>query len=336
MVIAYIKEERLNNSFFQNFQGMEIGIADNNYIIAIHDKDKKSIQKRLVKKIYKQKIDAIVFSKELEGKFKDDICEMLKLDDNINVKMINGKKLMEYMEFDIMKYILEKQKHSMRQEDIYIIFKRDNSLNLNFLVRFIENFRMTNIVTNDIARLKNVQDNLLDNENILISVSNNKKKALRRAKYVLNVNLTTEELAKYNINRNAVIINIRENVKYSNPGFEGINVNYFDINVPDEFDEKFEQMGNNFDLVKLYESILIAENFGEASTEKVYEKIARDEIQVKNVIGINGRISDEELERVGWNKLLINTWQNAKISLIYSKLFKASKKSQKRYKIFFS
>ena len=299
MVIAYIKEERLNNSFFQNFQGMEIGIADNNYIIAIHDKDKKSIQKRLVKKIYKLKIDAIVFSKELEGKFKDDICEMLKLDDNINVKMINGKKLMEYMEFDIMKYILEKQKHSMRQEDIYIIFKKDNSLKLNFLVRFIENFRMTNVVTNDIARLKNVQDNLLDNENILISVSNNKKKALRRAKYVLNVNLTTEELAKYNINRNAVIINIRENVKYSNPGFEGINVNYFDINVPDELDEKFEQMGNNFDLVKLYESILIAENFGEASTEKVYEKIARDEIQVKNVIGINGRISDEELERVG-------------------------------------
>lgn len=299
MVIAYIKEERLNNNFFQNFQGMEIGIADNNYIIAIHDKDKKSIQKRLVKKIYKLKIDAIVFSKELEGKFKDDICEMLKLDDNINVKMINGKKLMEYMEFDIMKYILEKQKHSMKQEDIYIIFKRDNSLNLNFLVRFIENFRMTNVVTNDIARLKNVQDNLLDNENILISVSNNKKKALRRAKYVLNVNLTTEELAKYNINRNAVIINIRENVKYSNPGFEGINVNYFDINVPDEFDEKFEQMGNNFDLVKLYESILIAENFGGASTEKVYEKIARDEIQVKNVIGINGRISDEELERVG-------------------------------------
>ena len=299
MVIAYIKEERLNNSFFQNFQGMEIGIVDNNYIIAIHDKDKKSIQKRLVKKIYKLKIDAIVFSKELEGKFKDDICEMLKLDDNINVKMINGKKLMEYMEFDIMKYILEKQKHSMKQEDIYIIFKKDNSLKLNFLVRFIENFRMTNVVTNDIARLKNVQDNLLDNENILISVSNNKKKALRRAKYVLNVNLTTEELAKYNINRNAVIINIRENVKYSNPGFEGVNVNYFDIKVPDEFDEKFEQMGNNFDLVKLYESILIAENFGGASTEKVYEKIARDEIQVKNVIGINGRISDEELERVG-------------------------------------
>lgn len=299
MIVAYIKEERLNKSFFQNFQGMEIGFVDNNYIIAIHDKEKKSIQKRLVKKIYKLKIDAIVFSKELEGKFKDDICEQLKLDDNIRVQMLNGKKLMEYMEFDIMKYILEKQKHNMKQEDIYIIFKKDNSLNLNFLIKFIENFRMTNVVTNDITRLKNVQDNLLNNENILISVSNNKKKALRRAKYVLNVNLTTEELGKYNINRNAVIINIRENVKYSSSGFEGINVNYFDINVPDEFEEKFEQIGNDFDLVKLYESLLLAESFGEFSTEKVYEKIVRDEISISKIIGVNGKISDEELERVG-------------------------------------
>ena len=305
MIVAYIKEERLNKSFFQNFQGMEIGFVDNNYIIAIHDKEKKSIQKRLVKKIYKLKIDAIVFSKELEGKFKDDICEQLKLDDNIRVQMLNGKKLMEYMEFDIMKYILEKQKHNMKQEDIYIIFKKDNSLNLNFLIKFIENFRMTNVVTNDITRLKNVQDNLLNNENILISVSNNKKKALRRAKYVLNVNLTTEELGKYNINRNAVIINIRENVKYSSSGFEGVNVNYFDINVPDEFEEKFEQIGNDFDLVKLYESLLLAESFGEFSTEKVYEKIVRDEISISKIIGVNGKISDEELERV-WLKKIAN------------------------------
>ena len=155
---------------------------------------------------------------------------------------------------------------------------------------------MTNVVTNDVTRLKNVQNNLLDSENILISVSNNKKKALRRAKYVVNINLNSEELEKYNINREAVIINIRENVKYNKPGFEGINVNYFEISVPDEFEEKFEQIGNNFDLVKLYESILISENM--ENLDKVYAKIVRDEIRVKNVIGINGKISNEELGRV--------------------------------------
>ncbi len=296
MVIAYIKEEKICEGIFQRIQGIDIRSVDNNYIIAIHDKEKQSIQKRLVKKINKLKIDAIVFSRELEGQFKANICEMLTIDKGINVKMINGKKLMEYMEFDIMKYILEKQKHNIKQEDIYIIFKKDNSLNLNFLVRFIESFRMTNVVTNDVTRLKNVQNNLLDSENILISVSNNKKKALRRAKYVVNINLNSEELEKYNINREAVIINIRENVKYNKPGFEGINVNYFEISVPDEFEEKFEQIGNNFDLVKLYESILISENM--ENLDKVYAKIVRDEIRVKNVIGINGKISNQELGRV--------------------------------------
>mgnify|MGYP005779906665 CR=1 FL=1 len=63
------------------------------------------------------------------------------------------------------------------------------------------------------------------------------------------------------------------------------------------FDEKFEQIGNNFDLVKLYESILIAEDM--ENLDKVYEKIVRDEINVRDIIGLNGRISDEELERVG-------------------------------------
>ena len=297
MVIAYIKEERICDKILQKINGMEIRSIDNNCIIAIHDKNRKNIEKKLVKKICKLNIDTIVFSRELEGNFKDKICEMLSIDDNIDVKMINGKKLMEYMSFDIIKYILEKQKHNIKQEDIYIIFKKDNSLNLNFLVRFIENFRMTNVVTNDITRLKNVQDNLINNENILISVSNNKKKALKRAKYVLNVNLTTEDLEKYNINRNAIIINIRENVKYNKPGFEGVNVNYFDIILPDELEEKFEQIGNNFDLVKLYESVLLTENLHKL--DEVHEKIATDEIKITNIIGLNGSISDKEFERVG-------------------------------------
>ena len=68
----------------------------------------------------------------------------------------------------------------MKQEDIYIVFKREQGLDLNFLKRFIENFKTANIVTNDIERLKNVQDNLLENDGILIAVSNNKKKALKQ------------------------------------------------------------------------------------------------------------------------------------------------------------
>ena len=288
MKVAYIKENKLNKKIFW---GIEIGFFDNNYIISVTNKEKKRVKKKLIKFILKQKIDTLVFSQDLEGEFKEEICNLLN--SNFGISVLNGKKIMELMDFDIVKYILDIQKVDMKQEEIYIIFKKDNSLNLNFLKRFIENFRMTNVVTNDIERLKKVQDNLLEHDGILISVSNNKRKALKRAKYVLNMNLSKSELEKYKINRNAIIINIKENVKYEDVNFDGVNVNYFEIALPDEYVEKFEQIGEKFDYVKLYESELLSK-MQQKSLENIYVKIKSDGVRIDGLIGNNGKIDNSE------------------------------------------
>lgn len=291
MKIGYIKEEILKNQFWR---GIEIRIFDNNYVIAVSNKkkDRKKIKEKLARIIKKLGIDAVVFSKELEGDFKNDICEM------INIKVVNGKKLMEFMEYDIVKYVLDKQNADTKKEDIYIVFKRDSNLNLDFLKRFLENFRLVNIVTNDVDKLKNIQDNLLDNEGILISVSNNKRKALKRAKYILNINLTKEELEKYRINREAIIVNIGENVKYDEPCFDGVNINYFKISCPDEYLERFEQVGSQFDLAQMYESILLQDRVDKTKLEAVYSRIKEDNIKIVELIGNNGPISDQELQKI--------------------------------------
>ena len=288
MKVAYIKENKLNKKIFW---GIEIGFFDNNYIISVTNKEKKRVKKKLIKFILKQKIDTLVFSQDLEGEFKEEICNLLN--SNFGISVLNGKKIMELMDFDIVKYILDIQKVDMKQEEIYIIFKKDNSLNLNFLKRFIENFRMTNVVTNDIERLKKVQDNLLEHDGILISVSNNKRIALKRAKYVLNMNLSKSELEKYKINRNAIIINIKENVKYEDVNFDGVNVNYFEIALPDEYVEKFEQIGEKFDYVKLYESELLSK-MQQKSLENIYVKIKSDGVRIDGLIGNNGKIDNSE------------------------------------------
>lgn len=290
MVIGYIKKEQKIKNLFR---GIEIRSFDNNYIITVYNAEKYRTKKRLVRYIHKLGIEAVVFSKELDGEFKNDICNMMS-----NIKIVNGRKLMEYMGFDIFKYILEKQQANIKQEDIYIIFKKAPNLNLNLLKIFIENFRMANIVTNDIEKLKNIQENLLENDNILIAVSNNKKKALKRAKYVLNLNLTKNELEKYKINREAIIVNIGEDVKYASPSFDGINITYFNIAAPDELIEKFESIGGEFDLVKLYESILLKDNLQKAKIEDAYERIRKDEVVVSELIGNNGKISDKELQKI--------------------------------------
>lgn len=292
MIIGYIKKENIGNRLFHR---IEIRNFDNNYVIAIPDKYRKREKQKLVKYIQKLKIDAIVFSKDFEEKLKLEICNMLS---KTNVQILIGKKLMEFMEYEIVKYVLDKQNTNSKQEDVYIIFKKTDKLNLDFLKKFIENFRMVNIVTNDIEKLKRIQDNLLDDEGTLISVSNNKKKALKRAKYIVNINLNKEELNKYTVNRDAIIINIQENVKYDKTSFDGININYFDIQCPDEFVEIFEQIGENFDIVQMYESMIFRDNMHKTQLDNVYKRISEDGIQITGLIGNNGRITDEELQKI--------------------------------------
>lgn len=296
MVIGYIKEEKLIGKFFRK---IEVRSFNDNYIIAVDNKNDMKIKKKLIKVIKKLKIEAIVFSKSLEGEFEVQIRDILNSNDNnnIGIKIINGKKLMEYMQYEILEYIIKKRKEDIKLEDVYIVFKKDIKLDLNFLKKFIENFRMTNIVTNEVDRLKNVQDNLLENDNILISVSNNKRKALKRAKYILNVNLDKVELEKYRINRNATIINIKENVRYDNVSFDGININNFNIELSDEYVERFEVLNEKFENTKLYESVLINENYTNKNIEKIYDRINNDDIKVKELIGNNGIIEDKELEK---------------------------------------
>lgn len=293
--VAYIKEEKAVRKFFPS---IEIKVLDHNSIITIHDAQKKSIKKKLVKYIVKHEIEILVFSKELEGEFKEEIIESLLLQGKGNIQLATGKKLMEYMEMDLLEYILKQQGTNKKQEEIYILFRKDEKINLDFLQRFIENFRMTNIVTNDIKHMKLFQEQLLEKENVLISVSNNKRKALKRAKYILNVNLNKQELNKYQINRNAIVINIRENVKQDAPNFDGININYFAISCPDEYMEKFEQIGSNFDLAQLYESVLLQDNVTKRKQEDVYERIKQDEVKITHLIGNNGEIFTEELQKI--------------------------------------
>lgn len=283
MCIGYIKKENLNEKIFRK---IDIRKYNENYIFAVYDIEKTKFQKRIARYIKKLNIDTLVFSKELDGEYKEKICKILSQDVNV----LNGKQLMDFMKFQIVKYVLNKQNKDTKEENIYIILKKDSKINLNFLQEFIENFKMTNVVTNDIERLKNIQENLLENDGVLISISNNKRKALKRAKYVLNINLNKDELSKYNINRDAIIINVQEFVKYDNPNFDGININYFEIKCPDDLQEKFEQIGENFDLVKLYESMLLLEN-----NQKISEKIKEDKVCVSGIIGNNGKILDEEL-----------------------------------------
>ena len=214
------------------------------------------------------------------------------------------------MQYDILIYILNIQKIDISNIDVFFLIKKDNDLNLQFLSKFIENCKTVNIVTNDIARFKEVQESIYENENILIGISNNKSKALKRARYILNINMDEDDIKKYKINRDAIIINLKNMMYYNNPGFNGININYMQISLPDEYIEQFECVNNQneFDLPRLYEVYLMQELNIEKrklnvlkceKVENIEEKIIKqDGVKITSLIGNNGRIGESEFVKI--------------------------------------
>lgn len=311
MIVGYIKKQNkpieLLDKIKYFFKIVKVTQCNMGYVLEIpfNDSTDKMINK-VSKIIKKLEIDNIVFSNELiytEFSF--------RVINNLDKETVcDGRKLMIYMQYDILIYILNIQNIDVNNADVYFLIKKDNDLNLQFLSKFIENCKTVNIVTNDIARFKEVQERIYENENILIGISNNKSKALKRARYILNVNMDENDIKKYKINRDAIIINLKNMVYYNNPGFNGININYMQISLPDEYIEQFECINNQneFDLTKLYEVYLMQELNIEKrklnvlkceKVENIEEKIIKqDGIKITGLIGNNGRIGESEFVKI--------------------------------------
>ena len=311
MIVGYIKKQNkpieLLDKIKYFFKIVKVTQCNMVYVLEIpfNGSTDKMINK-VSKIIKKLEIDNIVFSNELiytEFSF--------RVINNLDKETVcDGRKLMIYMQYDILIYILNIQNIDVNNADVYFLIKKDNDLNLQFLSKFIENCKTVNIVTNDIARFKEVQERIYENENILIGISNNKSKALKRARYILNVNMDENDIKKYKINRDAIIINLKNMVYYNNPGFNGININYMQISLPDEYIEQFECINNQneFDLTKLYEVYLMQELNIEKrklnvlkceKVENIEEKIIKqDGIKITGLIGNNGRIGESEFVKI--------------------------------------
>lgn len=307
MVVGYIKKQNkpvnLMDKIKYFFGIVKVTQCNMGYILELpFGGNEDKIINKVSKIIKKLEMDNIVFSDELI--YTELSFRVINNLDKIIVR--DGRELMHFMQYDILMYILNIQKIDANNVDVFFLIKKDNDLNLQFLSKFIENCKTVNIVTNDIDRFKAVQDRIYQNENILIGISNNKNKALKRARYIFNINMDENDIKKYKINRDAIIINLKNMVCYNNPGFNGININYIKILLADAYIEQFEKIDdqNEFDLTRLYEIYLTQEMNIEKrklnilkceKVENIEEKIIKqDGVKITDLVGNNGRIDESE------------------------------------------
>lgn len=207
--------------------------------------------------------------------------------------LIDEKDIIKYLILEILEYIFEIQGKKMEQEDIYFLINKDEDIYLENIKTLSEKFKATNIITEEISKFQKIVENIFEEETT-IYLSNNKRKSLRRAKYIVNFDYGIGEIEKYNINRTAILINIEQKVKIESMAFEGISINNVNIQIPDELIEHFGRMMEKINKNILYMSLVNQKQ----ELARIKDRIKEDNIHILNLIGDKGIISQEEFKRI--------------------------------------
>lgn len=207
--------------------------------------------------------------------------------------LIDEKDIIKYLILEILEYIFEIQGKKMEQEDIYFLINKDEDIYLENIKTLSEKFKTTNIITEELSKFQKIVENIFEEETT-IYLSNNKRKSLRRAKYIVNFDYGIGEIEKYNINRTAILINIEQKVKIESMVFEGISINNVNIQIPDELIEHFGRMMEKINKNILYMSLVNQKQ----ELARIKDRIKEDNIHILNLIGDKGIISQEEFKRI--------------------------------------
>lgn len=250
----YIQETDKPKFLFKLFN--IIKVKEDKIILPIKD-EKISIKKaeKLVNKtkkiLDKTNCNKVVLSKVI--KTQEDYKNYLYSSD---INIIEAEQLTEILLLDILNYI--KNKKTLKPEELSLtIFVNDISMNmLENLKIMVKQYKRTNIITNHIQKFKKLEEDFFDEQGIIITVGNNKRKSALKSNVIINVDFPNELINQYNINDEAIIINLRGNIKINKKRFTGININDYKIDFDnfEEFDYEKEML---FDKKDIYEAELI-------------------------------------------------------------------------------
>lgn len=260
-----------------------IKVQNNNIKLPIIEKTKDSQKEKIAQKTVK------IVNKKSNSKKVILSKEMLKEQIYINylntygIQISDGRWLFEVLATDVIEYITNKKNLENEKIIISILINDLTDIeyeNINILAK---KYKTINIVTNHIEKFKRLEDKLLDEDGISITITNNKKKSLLKSQIILNVDFPNELINKFSINEEAIIINVHGKIKIDKKRFNGLNINNYEIDFRDDKKDSIDII-NKFYLKDVYE----AELYKREGFYNIRERLIRDNVIIKKLYSNNG------------------------------------------------
>lgn len=249
-----------------------------NKILVNFDLDKFNIKKakKILKILNKNSVRNVVLSKELQ---KNEM--LINYLNSSNVNIFNGRWLEKYLAYEIVKYILVKKNIKEEETEIAILINQIDEVSTENIKLFSKEFKRVNVVTNHIEKLKNIEESIFDEFGIMITITNNKKKSLKNAKIILNMDFPNELINKFNIYDDAIILNLDGDIKINKKRFSGLNINNYEISLND-----VDYLSEEFYIRDIFESQI----YKKAAFKNIRKEIKEKGVNIEQLIGLNGLI----------------------------------------------
>lgn len=278
ILLYYVQETDKPNFLFKLFS--MIRLQEDKIILPIgKEKIKSKKAEKLAEKtkriLEKTNCNKIVLSKTMKTQ---EIYKNYLYSYNLNI--IEGRWLFEVLSRQILEYIIKKEKMKKEETRLSILVNEITDNFLENMKEIVKQYKSVNIVTNHIEKFKRIEEKILQEDGIMITVTNNKKKSLAKSEIILNVDFPTELINQYYIYEEAIIINLRGNVKINRKRFNGININDYkmEFNYFDEFDY---DKNNLYDKKDIYE----AQIYQKQPYQEIIKRIKKDQVKIVGLIG---------------------------------------------------
>ena len=251
----YIQETDKPSKIFEFFN--IIKVQDDKIILPINEKIKN--QKRAEKLAIKTKnmlrqsnCNKIIISKKIRKQ--EQYMNYLYTYD---LDIVDGRWLFEVLSEKILDYVVSKKDLKKEDTQLSILVNDLSDIMLEKIKILVKQYKRINIITNHIGKFKKIEEQFLSKDGIMITVTNNKKKSIAKSKLILNVDFPEELINKYKIYDEAIIINIKQNVRIKSKRFNGICVNDYEIKFKTDLSYDNDKLNKYNNIYKLIIDLLM-------------------------------------------------------------------------------
>ena len=270
MNIALVKLDKLKGleKFYKKLFKI-IRVINRTYYIP--DTNEK-IKNKLILKLKSDGIDYAITEKEID----------------LDYPKLDGKHLLKCAIPEILNYCFKLLNKNAELEEIYVLAENYTKKNIKIIETLTEKIKVVNVVTTHLKQFQELEKKL-ERRDVYITVSSNKRKALKNAELI--INLDSKNFNGFNVNKSSIIVNCNNEFNL-NKDFEGICIEKINVDIKKIM--RIFAENENMDRQELFEAELLkTSQYDEA--RYILEK---SKMQVTGVVGKRGVINLKEFEKV--------------------------------------